>query len=103
MPMDGARLGVDYAQLTEPCQSLGVGGVSRDFQADAIVTFLEPGVALHAYAIQLLISTPSPDTMTIPSLLGRNIIDRWRIIYDPAASVLEAEVRSSDVNVPLTS
>ena len=34
--------------------------------------------------------------MTVPSLLGRNIIDRWRVTYDKSAWELLAEVVSSD-------
>ena len=34
--------------------------------------------------------------MTIPSLLGRDIIDRWRVTYDKSAPELLAEVISSD-------
>ena len=39
--------------------------------------------------------------MTIPSLLGRDIIDRWRVIYDKSASELQAEVISSDARATL--
>ena len=34
--------------------------------------------------------------MTIPSLLGRDIIDQWRVTYDKSALELLAEVISSD-------
>ena len=34
--------------------------------------------------------------MTTPSLLGRDVIDRWRVTYDKSASELLAKVISSD-------
>ena len=34
--------------------------------------------------------------MTVPSLLGRDIIDQWRVTYDRLASELLAEVVSWD-------
>ena len=37
--------------------------------------------------------------MAIPSLLGRDIINRWAITYDPELGILDAEVRSADLRV----
>ena len=46
--------------------------------------------------IELRVCKPSTDLMTIPSLLGRDIIDQWRVTYDKFALELLAEVISSD-------
>ena len=52
--------------------------------------------ALYGYEIELRICKPAEELMTIPSLLGRDIIDRWRVTYDKSASELLAEVVFSD-------
>lgn len=39
--------------------------------------------------------------MTIPSLLGRDVIAQWRVIYDKSALELLAEVLSWDAREPL--
>lgn len=39
--------------------------------------------------------------MTIPSLLGRDVIDQWRVTYDKSASELLAEVISWDARESL--
>ena len=52
--------------------------------------------ALYGYEIELRVCKPSEDLMTISSLLGRDIIDQWRVTYDKSALELLAEVISSD-------
>ena len=39
--------------------------------------------------------------MQIPSLLGRDIIDKWRVTYDKSRSELIAEVVASDLCLDL--
>ena len=51
---------------------------------------------LYGYDIELLVHHPTDDAMRMPSLLGRNIIDRWRVTYDKSVPELVAEVVSSD-------
>jgi hypothetical protein len=101
MPMDGAKIGLDYSKLGDACQSLGVGGYSSDFQEDAVLIFLDHGKQLCFYTFKLIVSAPAPEIGTIPSLLGRNIIDRWRVIYDPVNDLLEADPHSADLFNPI--
>jgi hypothetical protein len=63
MPLDGTRLGVDYANLTRPFVSTGI--------------------------------------MNIPSLLGRDILDRWQMTYHKPNASLTFEVLSADYTIPL--
>ena len=35
------------------------------------------------------------------SLLGRDVLDRWRIIYDPRGTGLRAKPRSADITIDL--
>ncbi|MDE2695873.1 MAG: hypothetical protein OXH97_05080 [Chloroflexota bacterium] len=45
------------------------------------------------------IAPVQPDTLDLPSLLGREILDRWRMVYDPEIGVLEFDVRSADLSI----
>ena len=36
---------------------------------------------------------------TLPSLLGRDVIDRWRMVYDPQTPLLEFSIRSADLTM----
>src|SRR5690349_4993954 len=68
-PLDATRINLDYKSLTTEVDSVGIGGICRDFQESAIVAFSN-GVAVYIYEIDLRIATPSADIMRIPSLLG---------------------------------
>ena len=56
---------------------------------------------LYGYEIELHICKPANNLMTVPSLLGRDIIDQWRVTYDKSASELLAKVISSDAQESL--
>ena len=58
---------------------------------------------LYLYSLKLGISLPSQEIVKIPSLLGRDIIDQWRIVYDKPGRVLEAEVVTATAEYELKS
>jgi len=101
LPSDGERMGVDYRNLETEVESVGVGGISLDFQEKAAVIFAEPNRALYVYLIDLLISSPTPDIMALPSLLGRDILNRWRMTYNPSRAALSFQVLDADYTIPL--
>ena len=99
MPKDAAVLGVDYALLPDPEPTLGVGGMAKTSWEDAHIVFVDSDVgAVYVYDMPVRILLPSggPSEMRLPSLLGRDIINRWRVVYDHSAPVLSAEVLTSD-------
>lgn len=102
-PGDGERMGIDYTKLTGETESVGVGGICHSFVEPALLVFSEPKRFLYVYIIDLAISPPSLDIMDLPSLLGRDILDRWRMIYHPAKKRLTFDVVSADVTVPIPS
>ena len=100
MPLDGQRMGVDYEAFEEEGVSFGIGGVSANYIESAYLVFVGDE-ALYGYEIKLRVCKPSDDLMTVPSLLGRDIIDRWRVTYDKPAQELLAEVISADARQEL--
>ena len=86
-PLDGARLSVDYENLVWSASAVGIGG-KRVKQAPerALVVFSQPGKALYVYDMDVLIAPQdhSATSMRIPSLLGRDILDRWEMRYAPS-------------------
>ena len=100
MPLDAQRMGIDYAMLDNEVSTLGVGGASENFVEPAYLAFVGDE-ALYGYQIELHICKPANDLMNVPSLLGRNIINRWSVTYDKSASELLAEVISSDARETL--
>ena len=100
MPMDGSKIGLDYSKLLNPEMSHGVGGEARNFMEDALVTFADDQLGIATYKIRLMVAEPTTDNASIPSLLGRNIVNRWKLNYHPQALQCEAEVVSADITIP---
>ncbi len=102
MPADGSRMELDWDTLTaSPIPSVGIGGISRSYMEESIVLFNEPGKALYIYEIALEIVGPDDHIMDIPSLLGRDILNRWRMDYSPTTDELTFQVITADHTVPL--
>ena len=101
MPLDALRIGIDYSQLQGHQESVGIGGISVNYIEPALLAFREARRNLHVYSIDLEICAPSPEIMDVPSLLGRDILDRWRMNYNPSQNRLTFQVLSSDYTHPL--
>ena len=98
-PADAKRLRVDYGKLTNEDHGIGYNGATMDFVCPAIVTFSEIGVVEYAYEIELRITKPDPDIpelFILPSLLGRDIINRWQLNLDPQSRTVAVTVIDCD-------
>ena len=100
-PRDGTLIAIPFDQLENPVTSDGVGGPVTYFRERAVLEFVDGDArAVRRYEVDVLIAKPAADPMhsitRLPSLLGRDIIDRWRMVYDRAEGVLEFTVRSAD-------
>jgi hypothetical protein len=102
MQADAVRCGLDYGQLSRRVESTGIGGISRDFVVPAAILFAERGTKVYGYSIELRIAEPKPALRTTPSLLGRDVINNWRLTYDPSAGRLQADVVTSDRAYPIS-
>jgi hypothetical protein len=100
-PFDGRRAELDYGAFHGESRSVGVGGDVRFFVEPAILLFIEEERKLHAYFLDLEISPPDPGIEGLPSLLGRDVLDRWAMTYDPTNQRLEFEVRSADLETDI--
>lgn len=94
---DAAKMKIDYTRLRRgKHDSVGIGGTMRPYVERAIVTFEEAGKRLYAYEIQLAIAPFHQQLRRVPSLLGRDILDRWRMSYSPSKDRLIFHVVSAD-------
>ena len=101
MPIDGHRLGLDYCNLTSGENCLGIGGLSQQFVEPGMMAFTDPGSRVHVYFLDIRIAAPTADIASIPSLLGRDIIDNWAVTYDKQNDRLSANVIKSDMQLIL--
>ena len=97
-PRDARNAGIPFDHLGNTRLSRGVGGQSTYFREPAVLTF-QDGDLVRVYQVGLLIAAPNDSNDVLPSLLGRNVINNWRIEYDPSEGRLECTVRWADRTV----
>ena len=91
-PGDGIRMDIDYAQLMlgdKPAR--GIGGSVRMFHESEVVVFQDTRGGLVSYDIVLGILDPTDESLALPSLLGRDLLERWRMVFHPAKGILHFE------------
>ena len=108
---DALNVGVEFHRLATRSEALGIGRVFvPTYTEPAVIVFSDPSAGIWAYRGHIEIVAPEPDDCTrrtadpeespkMPSLLGREILDRWRMTYDPSHPVLTFDVVSSDLFV----
>ena len=96
-PGDGIRAGVPFDRLQDGVTVGGIGGQSTYYEEPATLLFSDD-TELQSYGYIVVVDIAKPEDVSneFPSLLGRDIIDRWRMVYDRTDSILEFTVRSAD-------
>ncbi len=100
LPTDGTRISLDYSALEQKSQARGLGGVANVNLEQAVVVFREESGTIYGYEIELAIIEPDDALRDVPSLLGRDILHRWRMDYAPLAGNLLFCVESYDYRSP---
>ncbi len=99
MPGDALTVGLDYSQLQNlDNSSRGAGGPIDSYHEDAWIAFSD-GKTLYGYAIRLSILAFREDMLTVPTLLGRDVLHRWGMRYRHSSGLLEFDIDSTDVLV----
>ena len=84
------RLFPDVLRESEMTYATGIGGSSRYFREEARLEFLDADDdPTREYPVSLRIADLSDTPMSIPSLLGRDILNLHRMVYSPAEGRLE--------------
>lgn len=100
MPLDAQVMGIDYSRLAGRSVAEGVGGQTMDFLEPAVLVFADDE-SVYIHEIVLRIGQPTTAMSDVPSLLGRDILDHWQMLYRPRDRRLEFEVLTALVVVPL--
>jgi hypothetical protein len=102
-PADGYEMGLDYALFGTITESIGAGGIAQSYTEMASIAFTDPGKEIYVYHVSALeFAVPRRDIEEMPSLLGREVLDRWRMVYDPTKPELSFIVRSADLILPVS-
>lgn len=88
---DSNNLHIPTRSLRDTTNVGGIGGNAAYFRETASLYFMDEA-RIVAYDLTLRIASSS--TGGIPSLLGRDIFDSWRIEYDRTFDNLRCEVRT---------
>lgn len=97
-PADAIRAGIPFERLGNRIDYLGIGGTSAYFREAANLLF-EDESYLRIYRLDLLIAAPTSNNRELPSLLGRDVLNRWRMDYNPTGDRLEWTVHDADHNL----
>ena len=89
MPDDWRLLGLDYSVLTDAIDIGGIGGSVTFLTTIATIAFAIPGKTVYIYAVEIACAPDDQDYRRYPSLLGRDILDQWKMIYNPFQKTLE--------------
>lgn len=101
MPTDGRLLQLDYGQLVGNVPTVGLGGACFTFEEWAIIVFTEPNKKAYVYNVKVLIAVQSIENASFPSLLGRDVLNRWRTVIDNVKSKITFTVRSADLVIDI--
>ena len=102
MVRDAFRIGIDYSELADETDLATVGGATSVFLEPVEISLTDLDMRTgYAYRVMLAIASPSPETARLPSLLGRDVINRWRIDYHPTAGQLLCDVITADEVIAL--
>ncbi len=77
----------------------GLGGVVTQFVEPASLVF-QTVDNIFVYRLDLVIARPM-DGPQLPSLLGRDILNRWHMTYRPFDNRLEFDVATADATFDL--
>lgn len=97
-PIDGVQAKLPYDKLTNAEDVSGIGGARKIFLEPVVIVFADHPATLHTYTLDIGISELENSNGEryegddIRSLVGRDVIDNWRMNYDPCDGTLEFDV-----------
>ena len=99
-PRDARRARIRVGELGGSTESRGIGGASLYYREPSLLLFDDRSYT-RVYAVELLIAEPHGGSESLPSLLGRDVINHWRTEYDPTNSILACTVRHADYSLEI--
>jgi hypothetical protein len=93
---DFGDTGISSSRLQYPVSAHSTGGSLPMYQEPGLLVFDDPDRGLYTYEALVGIIPESRAALEVPSFLGRDILNRWRITNDFIADELTVEFRSFD-------
>ena len=91
---------IPYTLLGDLSESRGIGGSSRYHRELARIYFWDrERSCFQAYEQVIGIAEPTETNGWVPSLVGQDIIGRWRVVHDRPTNTLTFEPRQVDFRI----
>ena len=105
-PDAAARLGINTQVLSPTGTSMGIGGTNRYATVPAFIAFQDRPwpwrkTRLVYFQTELAVAMPDQTNRNLPSLLGRDVIDRCRLLYDKTRGKLQLTPHLADGTMSL--
>lgn len=101
--VDARTMGIEPEDLIGDYPVYGIGGADTCFEEEAYLAFVDEATGrICYYSVTLLIGKREPEGgKALPSILGREILHRWRMFYFPhnPEPSLQFEVVSDDLSL----
>ncbi len=95
MPADSKKLGVRFNTLRNPTTSEGIGGAANGYNELIGLTFSDSKY-IYSYLLNVEFSSPTRHNHRFPSLLGRDILDRWRFVCERSKNIVTFNPKTWD-------
>jgi hypothetical protein len=104
MPIDTRLMGLDARKLGQRAYSEGIGGHCDGYDVLAFIVLLDEETGtLHNFNVRLFVPDDSPDLYSIDSsILGRDVLDRVRLVYDKRGDGVTLTVVEDDGRFDVT-
>ena len=93
-PMDGERLRIPFERLQERIEFGGIGG-SHPYYTEHAVLLFDDGTLIRVYSLPVTVAKPSESINKLPSLIGRPLLNNWRMWHDPYGNRLEIVAKNA--------
>jgi hypothetical protein len=97
---DGLRMGIDFRKLLATQEIIGFGDVPLTLHEERAVVIFRAEGTLCFYAVHLAL-TPPGALSDVPSVLGREILDKWELTIDRPNNSVTIRVLDADEFVSL--
>ena len=100
LPKDTHHMNIAWDELPRVTRAAGLGGTVSAFREFAVLQFEGQG-RLWLYGIDIALLSPSVDSAPLPSVLGRDVLNNWRMHCSPVEDTLTFDVLRADASVPV--
>lgn len=94
-PNAGIPLGVPFAELKRPTPAQGIGGRQTYFIEPQCYLAFNDGARVRVYIVPIRIAKPDPEIAQLASVLGRPLLNDWRLNLDRIRNRVEIVARNA--------